>query len=138
MFGTNWPMLAPQKCLEGLSDLDLSSDQSSAFLHGNGQSRIRAVDQKELILPRCRDTHARLLGLKRLMNVKRRISVTASCTRRPSLECALFSIRPSETSLLTSLVMKAPLETSRQNPPAPAPIAASSCGVTGHGNRFEG
>ncbi len=42
MFGTNWPMLAPQKCLEGLSDLDLSSDQSSAFLHGNA-NRVFAL-----------------------------------------------------------------------------------------------
>src|SRR4051812_38992036 len=37
MFGTNWPMLAPQKCLEGLSELGLSAEQSAAFLHGNAR-----------------------------------------------------------------------------------------------------
>ena len=37
MFGTNWPMLAPQKCLEGLGGLGLSAEQSEAFLHGNAR-----------------------------------------------------------------------------------------------------
>ena len=37
MFGTNWPMLAPQKCLEGLSELGLTDAQSAAFLHGNAR-----------------------------------------------------------------------------------------------------
>jgi len=37
MFGTNWPMLAPQKCLEGLHELGLTSEQSEAFLHGNAR-----------------------------------------------------------------------------------------------------
>jgi predicted TIM-barrel fold metal-dependent hydrolase len=37
MFGTNWPMLAPQKCLEGLDELGLTSEQSEAFLHGNAR-----------------------------------------------------------------------------------------------------
>lgn len=32
MFGTNWPMLAPLKCLEGLPELGLSNKQSGAFL----------------------------------------------------------------------------------------------------------
>jgi hypothetical protein len=35
MFGTNWPMLSPPKCLEGLSGLGLSEEQSQMFLSGN-------------------------------------------------------------------------------------------------------
>lgn len=37
MFGTNWPMLSPRKCLEGLSGLGLSPEQSEAFLSGNAR-----------------------------------------------------------------------------------------------------
>jgi len=37
MFGTNWPMLSPQKCLAGLSGLGLSQQQSDAFLSGNAR-----------------------------------------------------------------------------------------------------
>jgi uncharacterized protein len=37
MFGTNWPMLSPQKCLAGLSGLGLSQVQSEAFLSGNAR-----------------------------------------------------------------------------------------------------
>lgn len=37
MFGTNWPMLSPRKCLEGLAGLELSQDQSEAFLCGNAR-----------------------------------------------------------------------------------------------------
>jgi predicted TIM-barrel fold metal-dependent hydrolase len=39
MFGTNWPMLSPAKCLAGLTRLELSSDQQVAFLRGNA-SRV--------------------------------------------------------------------------------------------------
>jgi predicted TIM-barrel fold metal-dependent hydrolase len=35
MFGTNWPMLSPAKCLAGLARLELSGDQQTAFLRGN-------------------------------------------------------------------------------------------------------
>jgi predicted TIM-barrel fold metal-dependent hydrolase len=35
MFGTNWPMLSPAKCLAGLARLELSGDQKTAFLRGN-------------------------------------------------------------------------------------------------------
>jgi len=35
MFGTNWPMLSPAKCLAGLPRLELSSDKQAAFLRGN-------------------------------------------------------------------------------------------------------
>jgi predicted TIM-barrel fold metal-dependent hydrolase len=35
MFGTNWPMISPAKCLAGLPGLGLTSDQQAAFLHGN-------------------------------------------------------------------------------------------------------
>jgi predicted TIM-barrel fold metal-dependent hydrolase len=35
MFGTNWPMLSPAKCLAGLPRLELSSEQQVAFLRGN-------------------------------------------------------------------------------------------------------
>jgi uncharacterized protein len=37
MFGTNWPMLSPQKCLQGLGELCLSAEQRDAFLHGNAR-----------------------------------------------------------------------------------------------------
>lgn len=37
MFGTNWPMLSPQKCLAGLSGLGLSQEQSEAFLSVNAR-----------------------------------------------------------------------------------------------------
>ncbi len=37
MFGTNWPMLSPQKCLSGLAALGLSEQQSEAFLSGNAR-----------------------------------------------------------------------------------------------------
>jgi uncharacterized protein len=37
MFGTNWPMLSPQKCLAGLGGLQLSQEQSEAFLSGNAR-----------------------------------------------------------------------------------------------------
>lgn len=37
MFGTNWPMLSPQKCLAGLNGLGLSEEQSEAFLSGNAR-----------------------------------------------------------------------------------------------------
>ena len=43
MFGTNWPMLAPQKCLEGLSELGLTGAQREAFLHGDAR---RVLDCK--------------------------------------------------------------------------------------------
>ena len=35
MFGSNWPMIAPRKALEGLADLALSVDVEAAFLAGN-------------------------------------------------------------------------------------------------------
>jgi uncharacterized protein len=37
MFGTNWPMLAPRKCLEGLAGLELSAEQSEMFLSANAR-----------------------------------------------------------------------------------------------------
>lgn len=37
MFGTNWPMLSPQRCLEGLSHLELSKEQTDAFLFGTAR-----------------------------------------------------------------------------------------------------
>ena len=37
MFGTNWPMLSPKKCLEGLHGLGLSPEQRDAFLNGNAR-----------------------------------------------------------------------------------------------------
>lgn len=35
LFGTNWPMLAPARCLERLDDLDLDAETRSLFLGGN-------------------------------------------------------------------------------------------------------
>jgi predicted TIM-barrel fold metal-dependent hydrolase len=37
MFGTNWPMLSPIKCLEGLNGLGLSEQQTKMFLSGNAR-----------------------------------------------------------------------------------------------------
>jgi predicted TIM-barrel fold metal-dependent hydrolase len=37
MFGTNWPMLPPQRCLEDLSKLGLSPEAVEAFLFGNAR-----------------------------------------------------------------------------------------------------
>jgi uncharacterized protein len=41
MFGSNWPMLAPRKCLEGLENLKLSSHARDAFLFGNARRAFR-------------------------------------------------------------------------------------------------
>jgi predicted TIM-barrel fold metal-dependent hydrolase len=35
LFGSNWPMIAPRKALEGLEELALSGDVAAAFLAGN-------------------------------------------------------------------------------------------------------
>ncbi len=37
MFGTNWPMLSPQRCLEGLDRLALNDEQRDDFLRGNAR-----------------------------------------------------------------------------------------------------
>jgi predicted TIM-barrel fold metal-dependent hydrolase len=37
MFGTNYPMLTPAACLEGLDDLGLSDEATELFLHGNAR-----------------------------------------------------------------------------------------------------
>jgi predicted TIM-barrel fold metal-dependent hydrolase len=37
MFGTNWPMLSHQRCLDGLAALELSEAQQQAFLAGNAR-----------------------------------------------------------------------------------------------------
>jgi uncharacterized protein len=37
MFGTNWPMLSPRKCLGGLRNLGLSDDQTEEFLSANAR-----------------------------------------------------------------------------------------------------
>jgi predicted TIM-barrel fold metal-dependent hydrolase len=38
MFGTNWPMIAPQKALEHLGELDLDDEASARFLDANARS----------------------------------------------------------------------------------------------------
>lgn len=37
MFGTNWPMLSPGRCLEGLNSLELSPELGAQFLSGNAK-----------------------------------------------------------------------------------------------------
>jgi hypothetical protein len=37
MFGTNWPMLSPQQCLQHLEQLGLTPEQQDAFLSGNAR-----------------------------------------------------------------------------------------------------
>lgn len=41
MFGTNYPMLTPAKCLEGLDDLGLDDEARSLYLHDNAQRVFR-------------------------------------------------------------------------------------------------
>ena len=41
MFGTNWPMLSPARCLEGLVGLGLSADGQKAFLEDNARRVFR-------------------------------------------------------------------------------------------------
>jgi predicted TIM-barrel fold metal-dependent hydrolase len=42
LFGSNWPMIAPRKALEGLDELGLSSEVRAAFLAGNA-ARVFAL-----------------------------------------------------------------------------------------------
>lgn len=37
LFGSNWPMLSPEACLEGLPGLGLDDDATELFLHGNAE-----------------------------------------------------------------------------------------------------
>jgi hypothetical protein len=41
LFGTNWPMIAPQKALEGLDALGLDDATRAAFLSGNAARVFR-------------------------------------------------------------------------------------------------
>jgi uncharacterized protein len=41
MFGSNWPMIAPAKALEGLGELGLDDATRAAFLHGNATRVFR-------------------------------------------------------------------------------------------------
>ncbi|MCX7892814.1 MAG: amidohydrolase family protein [Burkholderiales bacterium] len=43
LFGTNWPMIAPQKALQGLDALGLDDEARSAFLAGNA-ARVYRLD----------------------------------------------------------------------------------------------
>ena len=44
MFGTNWPMLSHQRCLEGLAALELPDEKRQAFLAGNAR-RVFGLDR---------------------------------------------------------------------------------------------
>lgn len=37
MFGTNWPMISPQRCLAHLDALDLDAEARELFLGGNAR-----------------------------------------------------------------------------------------------------
>ena len=41
MFGTNWPMLTPRRCLDQLDQLHLDEDGRAAFLEGNARRVFR-------------------------------------------------------------------------------------------------
>jgi len=41
MFGSNYPMLAPGRCLDGLEALDLAAQDREAFLHGTARRVFR-------------------------------------------------------------------------------------------------
>jgi predicted TIM-barrel fold metal-dependent hydrolase len=44
MFGTNWPMLTPERCLAGLDSLGLTDEQCQDFLHGNAMRAFQRLD----------------------------------------------------------------------------------------------
>jgi predicted TIM-barrel fold metal-dependent hydrolase len=37
LFGSNYPMLTPARCLEGFDELELDEEVKALFLHGNAQ-----------------------------------------------------------------------------------------------------
>jgi predicted TIM-barrel fold metal-dependent hydrolase len=41
LFGSNWPMIAPRKALEGLAELGLPQETQAAFLAGNAARVFR-------------------------------------------------------------------------------------------------
>lgn len=41
MFGTNWPMLSPARCLKGLDGLGLTAEQAQDFLEGTAREVFR-------------------------------------------------------------------------------------------------
>jgi uncharacterized protein len=41
MFGSNWPMLTPAQCLKELDHLQLTDEQSAAFLGGTARRVFR-------------------------------------------------------------------------------------------------
>lgn len=45
MFGTNWPMLSPARCLDGLSGLRLDDETRAAFLYGTAR-RVFQLDAR--------------------------------------------------------------------------------------------
>ena len=44
MFGTNWPMIAPAQCLQGLDGLGLDEAQREAFLSGTARRVFKLGD----------------------------------------------------------------------------------------------
>ena len=38
LFGTNWPMIAPEKALEDIDELELEPDACRRFLGGNARA----------------------------------------------------------------------------------------------------
>lgn len=44
LFGTNWPMIAPARALEGLAGLQLAADVEQAFLAGNARRVFQLQD----------------------------------------------------------------------------------------------
>jgi predicted TIM-barrel fold metal-dependent hydrolase len=41
MFGTNWPMIAPERALDGIDELGLDPDACSRFLGANARAVFR-------------------------------------------------------------------------------------------------
>jgi predicted TIM-barrel fold metal-dependent hydrolase len=41
LFGTNWPMLSPARCLERLDTLELDDEARHLFLEGNARRLFR-------------------------------------------------------------------------------------------------
>ena len=51
MFGTNWPMLSPQRCLERLDTLNLDLEAQDLFLGGNARRVFKLTDKAEALAP---------------------------------------------------------------------------------------
>ena len=48
LFGSNWPMIAPARCLRDLQSLGLTNEQKRNFLHDNAVRVFRLSEKARL------------------------------------------------------------------------------------------